>query len=197
MSLLWRSVVSVMVLVTGTLRVTDTWAAHDVPRSGGDLTGVALADGKDVTINSGKRGTVVAFMSARCPCSNAHVELLKKLSGEFKDFSFVVINANTDEPLEEARTYFRGAAFAFPVLRDEEGKLADRFKALKTPHVYLLAPDGATLYRGGMTGSVLGTPESTQYLRDALADVDAGRPVKTAEGRTLGCMITRGPAHGL
>lgn len=183
---------AIVILLCGVFLGGPALATHSTKKDVEALSGTDLADGKPVAIKAGKHGTVVTFMSARCPCSNAHVAILKKLAEEFKDFSFVVINSNSDETLEEARTYFKAADFGFPVLRDEDGKLADQFKALKTPHAYLLGTDGATLYRGGMTASAHGDASSTQYLREALVDVDAHRPVKTAEGRTLGCMITRG-----
>jgi hypothetical protein len=157
----------------------------------GAVSGRGLLDGKPVTVAPGKAGTVVAFLSAKCPCSNSHVPLLKELAKEYPEFSFVAVHANADEPPGTAVPYFQAAAFPFPVIQDEKQKLADELRAYKTPHVFVLTPDGKTAYKGGATNSADAAHASKFYLRDALADLRAGRPVKVPEGRTLGCVIAR------
>lgn len=151
------------------------------------LSGQDLFTGKPVTVKEGKKGKVVLFMSAKCPCSNAHVPALKKLAAEFPDFSFVAIHSNSDESLESAKAYFR--SFPFPVIQDEKCKLADELKALKTPHAFVIGPDDKILYKGGVTSSSSG--EGKPYLRDALADLEAGKEVRVPVGRTIGCVIAR------
>lgn len=156
------------------------------------ISGINLLTDQATDVLAGKKGTVVVFLSAKCPCSNSHVQILKKLAGEFKDFSFVAVHANADEATELSKVYFKTADFSFPVIQDNGGRLADEFKALKTPHAFLLGADGKILYKGGVTSSHNGSTADRQFLRDALIDVAAGRTVKVAEGRTLGCMISRG-----
>ncbi|MGE3683381.1 MAG: redoxin domain-containing protein [Bdellovibrionales bacterium] len=154
--------------------------------SGKDL----LAD-KSIEVKPGSKGTVLVFMSAKCPCSNNHVGVLKKLAADFKDFSFVAVHSNADESLDLSKSYFKAAELPFPVIQDEGGELADEFKALKTPHAFLLGPGGKILYKGGVTSSTHGESAERRLLRGALSDVDAGRKVRVAEGRTLGCAISR------
>lgn len=155
------------------------------------VAGRDLLTGKTVTVESGKGGTVVAFLSAKCPCSNSHVALLRELATEYPEFHFVAVHSNTDEPGTLAEPYFRAAALPFPVLEDEKDKLADEYRANKTPHVYVLTPDAKVAYRGGATDSADAARASKFYLRDALADLRAGRSVKVPEARTLGCAIAR------
>jgi hypothetical protein len=117
---------------------------------------------------------------------------VKTLAQQFKNFSFVVIHSNTDEDPENSKKYFKTADLSIPVLQDQNAKIADEFKAFKTPHVFILSPDGKTLYQGGATSSAIAQSADRQYMRDALADIEAGRPVQVPEGRTLGCVISRG-----
>jgi hypothetical protein len=145
-----------------------------------------------VEVAPGKLGTVVVFMSAKCPCSNSHVGVIKKLAAEFKDFNFVAVHSNSDESIEQAKNYFTAASLPFPVIEDRGDKLADEYRALKTPHAFLIAANGKTLFKGGVTNSHEGESAEKNYLREALADVQVGRPVKEAEARTLGCAISRG-----
>ncbi|MEQ1664121.1 MAG: redoxin domain-containing protein [Bdellovibrionales bacterium] len=155
------------------------------------IQGPDLLSGRLVDLTPGTKGSVVVFMSARCPCSDSHVEILKKLSSEYKDFSFSVIHSNADEPIELSKAYFSKKNLPFKVIQDIDGKLADHYKALKTPHAYIVDPKGNILYRGGMTSSTNGETADKQFLKDALNDISLGQPVKVAEGRTLGCIISR------
>jgi hypothetical protein len=156
------------------------------------IFGKDLFSGKNVTIESGKLGQVLIFMSAKCPCSNSHVQIIKKLSQQFSDFSFVVIHSNGDESLAEAQKYFKNADFKFGVIRDVDFKLADKFKAYKTPHSFVLDIAGNVLYKGGVTSSATADAADRIYLQEALNDISNNQPIKLAEGRTLGCAISRG-----
>jgi len=155
------------------------------------ISGTALLTGKALEVSPGKIGTVMVFLSSNCPCSNSHVPLLKKVAEDFKDFSFVAVHSNSDEPLEKSKPYFKAAQLPFPVLQDHNAKLADEYRALKTPHVFVLSPAGKVLYRGGVTSSATAAPTDTQFLREALSDITEGKPLRRSEGRTLGCVIAR------
>lgn len=140
-----------------------------------------------------KKGSVVVFLSAKCPCSNSHIVELKNLSKEFSDFEFVGVHSNGDEPA--AKAYFENIALPFRVIEDKNFALANQLKALKTPHVFVLDHDGKTLYQGGVSDSKKFERATKKYLRAALTDIHEGRAVATAEGRTLGCEISRGEKH--
>lgn len=162
-----------------------------VQSSYASVSGQALLTGKVLEVKPGKNGTVLVFLSASCPCSNNHVPVLRKLAEDFKDFSFVAIHSNADEPLEMSKNYFEAAKLPFPVLQDEKTKLADEYRAFKTPHSYVLSPEGKILYKGGVTSSASASASDKQYLRDALSDVSEGKALRVSEGRTLGCVIAR------
>ncbi len=159
------------------------------------ISGKDLLTEKTIEIAPGKKGTVIVFLSAKCPCSNSHVRIMKKLAADFNEITFVAVHSNADEGLALSRPYFKTADFPFPVIEDDKDKLADKFKALKTPHAFLISPAGKILYKGGVTSSTSGETADKHFLRDALSDVTAGRAVKVAEGRTLGCAISRGEKH--
>lgn len=164
-------------------------------KSFGAITGKDLWSQKTVQVEPAQKGTVVVFMSAKCPCSNSHVQIMKQLAADFKNFAFVVVHSNRDETQDLSQNYFKKLDLPFPVIQDEENRIADQFRALKTPHAFVLNPDGKILYKGGVTSSTNGEAADKQYLRDALNDISAGRDVKVAEGRTLGCIISRGEKH--
>lgn len=166
--------------------------AHAAPQIAA-VRGADLLSGKTVAASvDGKKGAVVVFLSAVCPCSDSHIQELASLAGEYSEFAFFAIHSNVDESDADSKTYFEKVKLPFVVIQDAGAKLADEFKASKTPHSFVLLANGDVVYRGGVSSSRHFEQAEHKYLREALADLRAGRPVKTAEGRTLGCAISRG-----
>lgn len=158
------------------------------------IEGTDLLNGENISaVGKEKKGLVVVFLSAKCPCSNSHIVELKSLFQDFPDFEFVGVHSNGNEPA--AKTYFENIALPFRVIEDKDFALANQLKALKTPHVFVLDRDGKTLYQGGVSDSKKFERATKKYLRSALTDLHDGRAVATAEGRTLGCEISRGEKH--
>ncbi|MBX3021813.1 MAG: redoxin family protein [Bdellovibrionales bacterium] len=153
------------------------------------LVGQDLMTGKAIEVSPGPKGLVAIFMSARCPCSNSHAPMVKELATRFKNFHFVAVNSNSEETVAEARTYFKN--FPIPVIRDENNKLANEFKAARTPHAFVISKDGKIAYRGGVTDSSEAQEAKQMYLKDALEALDKDDKVKVAETRSLGCAIFR------
>lgn len=157
------------------------------------ITGVELSTGKNVTVSSeNKKGLVVVFLSAKCPCSNSHVIEITNLAKEFTDFNFVAVHSNKDEPIDLTKEYFVNTKLPFAVIQDQDTKIADDFKAFKTPHAYIILADNKVAYQGGVSDSNNFAESKKKYLREALTDINDNKPVRTPEGRTLGCSISRG-----
>ncbi len=157
-----------------------------------DRSGPDVMTGKPVEVRSGSKGLVLVFLSAKCPCSNSHVGNLQEMAKEFSDFNFVGAHANTNESAELTREYFKTVNLGFPVIRDSKAKLADLYRASKTPHAFVINPEGQILYRGGVTDSKDCARSDRNFLREALVDLKADRKIRTPEARTLGCAISRG-----
>src|SRR4051794_25064838 len=62
-----------------------------------------------ISLSNAKRGTVIVFLSAKCPCSASHEPALKTLFENFqtKGFTFVGIHANADESLAVSESHFK------------------------------------------------------------------------------------------
>lgn len=178
-------------LLVMTLTVFN-WALADLSTTQA-IQGNMLLTGQKVVVNSmGKKGLVVVFMSAKCPCSNSHNAELIDLSNTYKDFNFAVVHSNLDEGQNISKPYFEKVNFPFPVIEDQKAEIADSLKAFKTPHAYVFNSDGKVLYEGGMSSSKDLSKADRKYLREALEDIQAGKVVRTPVGRTLGCFISRG-----
>ncbi len=158
-----------------------------------NLAAINLVTGQKVAVSStqGKKGLIIVFMAATCPCSNSHVDELKDLAETFKDFQFVAVHSNQDEDPLASKDYFLKLNLPFPVLQDQGAKIADQLKAFKTPHAFLFSPDGTLLYQGGVTNSADAHHADKKLLREALLSLSAGKSIADKEGRTLGCVISR------
>lgn len=144
-------------------------------------------------LRDAKIASVIVFLSARCPCSSSHEFSLKEIYQEYstKGFHFVGIHSNRDEPAKLARSHFRESMVPFPVLADRENRLANLFGALKTPHVFVVSPDGQLLYTGGVDNSRDHKKASKHFLREALTALSKGKKPTIREARALGCIIPR------
>ena len=154
----------------------------------------AAAVGSEIRIDPGtSRATVIVFISAQCPVSNAYNDRLSALFRDYsaKDVRFVFVNANQNEPASEMEAHSKSAGFPFPVLKDEGNALADRLGAQLTPEVFVFSPAGAVVYHGAIDDNKNEARVKTHATRDAIEAVLAGRPVERAELKAFGCTIKR------
>ncbi|MDQ6708595.1 MAG: redoxin domain-containing protein [Acidobacteriota bacterium] len=137
--------------------------------------------------------TVVVFLSARCPVSNAYTERMQEV---YRDYSprgvkFIFVNANQNEPAAEVLEHAKRAGFPFPVYRDVGNAAADRFGAQVTPETLVIDRSGAIRYRGAIDDSQNPARIHKQGLRLALDAVLAGKTVASPETKAFGCTIKR------
>lgn len=163
-------------------------ACSDKPFSGRDLR-----TGSIVSVNprQNAEGTVVLFLSAKCPCSRSHEPELARLAKAFPKMKFVAVNSNSDETDEASLSHFKNGDLSFPVVRDLDNKIANAFGALKTPHAFIVSPKGECWYDGGVDDTKDAAKATTHYLRAALTDLSEGREPQQKTARTLGCVIKR------
>ncbi|MFO7179303.1 MAG: thioredoxin family protein [Pseudomonadota bacterium] len=85
--------------------------------------------------------------------------------------------------------------FSYPVLLDESGAVGKLYGAERTPHMYVIDPNGVLVYRGAIDNSPDGEGESptsgtlVRYVEEAIAAVKEQRPVTTPETKAYGCTV--------
>jgi hypothetical protein len=79
------------------------------------------------------------------------------------------------------------------VLLDPQSKIARAYGATVTPHMYIIDANGVLVYKGGIdsiaSSSTSDIPKAKQYVRVALGEVLAGKPVTEASTRAYGCTL--------
>jgi hypothetical protein len=78
-------------------------------------------------------------------------------------------------------------------LLDPTGAAGKAWGAKTTPHMYIVDKAGQLVYQGGIddkpTANVADIAGATNYVKAALADLKAGRPVKVAFSKPYGCSV--------
>jgi peroxiredoxin len=82
------------------------------------------------------------------------------------------------------------------VLLDPQSRIAFAYGATVTPHMYIIDAQGVLVYKGGIdsipSSSVDDIGRAKQYVRVALDEVLAGKPVADASTRPYGCSLKYG-----
>jgi peroxiredoxin len=98
-------------------------------------------------------------------------------------------------PQANELTKTRNAAPA-AFLLDPQSKIARAYGATVTPHMYIIDASGVLVYKGGIdsipSSSQSDVPKAKQYVRVALDEVLAGKPVSEASTRPYGCTLKYG-----
>jgi thiol-disulfide isomerase/thioredoxin len=153
----------------------------------------SLDGGKLLVDPAASGATVLVFLSAVCPVSNAYTDRLNDLVGRYagKPVRFVFVNSNELESVDEVKEHARASRYPVPVYKDFNNVVADRYNARVTPETVVLDRNGIVRYRGGVDDAQNPARVKVEGLKLAIDAVLSGQPVKPTEIRTFGCTIKR------
>ena len=87
-------------------------------------------------------------------------------------------------------------AAASATLMDSDGRVGRAYGARTTPHMYLIDPAGTLVYAGAIDSKPTGNPAdiagATNYVRQALNESLAGKPISASSTRPYGCSVKYG-----
>ena len=163
-----------------------------------DLIGT---DGKAHSLASlhGEKATLVVFSCNHCPYVIMNEDRLSAAARDYADrgVGMAAINANDaaahpEDSFDEMQRRAAAKKFPFAYLRDESQAVARAYGATNTPHLFVFDADLRLAYTGSIDDdnkfNVRKKAEKL-YLRDALDDLVAGRPVRLPETHAIGCTI--------
>ncbi len=139
----------------------------------------------------------IVFLGTECPLAKLYGPRLAELAAAYEDrgVTFLGVDANSQDALTEIAAYARNAGIKFPILKDSGNVLADALGAARTPEVFVLDKDRAVRYHGRIDDRLgigyVRQQAATDFLGDALNQLLAGEPVKTASVDSVGCLIGR------
>jgi thiol-disulfide isomerase/thioredoxin len=156
-------------------------------------------DGRTYSLSDfGKsRILVVGFTCNHCPYVQAYESRLNALANEFqpKGVAFVCINANDDKAYPEdsflkMKERAKQLGFNFVYLRDEAQSTAKAFNAACTPEFYIYDESRKLKYHGRLDDNHKdASAVKATYMRDAIEDLLASKPIRIAQTSAIGCSI--------
>lgn len=166
------------------------------------ITSFSLKDaaGKSISLDTlkDKKAVVVVFLGTQCPINNLYLATLNELAKEFgPQAQFLGINSNWHDSPKVIAEHARKYAVSFPVLRDELGKVAKQFGAVRTPEAFVLDESRSIRYQGRVDDQfgidIRRTKPTRRDLAEAVREVLAGQKVTQPTTAVAGCFISRPP----
>lgn len=136
--------------------------------------------------------TVVEFFSVHCPCQAQHDERLRALASAYasQGVAFLAVDSEVGASVARDRNEAARRAYPYPILIDDQGKVARALGADYATYSVLVDADGHVLYSGGIDSDKSHLREdATPFLREAIDDALARRPMRRTEAKALGCSL--------
>jgi peroxiredoxin len=183
-----------------------TAAAYASPEIGKPAPDFSTVDSNGKTVKlSDYRGKIVVleWTNDGCPFVQKHYSSgnMQSLQKEETSRGIVWLSIVSSAPGEQgyvdgaeanALTKARNAA-PTAVLLDPEGKVGHLYDAKTTPHMFIVNTDGTLVYMGGIDDKPTSNPADVKtaknFVRAALDNVVAGKPVGQAVTRPYGCSV--------
>lgn len=182
---------------------TTALAAAEVGKPAPDFTGVD-SKGNTVKLSDFRGKTVVLeWTNHGCPYVVMHYRTnnMQALQKETTGKGIVWLSVISSAPGRQGHvagieadqlTETRGAQ-PTAVLLDPKGEIGRIYDARTTPHMYVIKPDGTLAYKGAIDDRPstrdAGVEKALNYVRNALGQMTAGKPVDPAVTRAYGCSI--------
>jgi peroxiredoxin len=99
-----------------------------------------------------KIGTVIAFLSARCPVTDAMSERINYIQEEYRHDDILWVGIGSESG-DEIREFCQKQGMIFPMYQDPDRKVRKRFGAKVTPEVFLLDSESEVVYHGAIGDS--------------------------------------------
>lgn len=138
--------------------------------------------------------TVLIFVARQCHCLSAHITRVRLLAGQFmpRGVQFLAVDSEVGTTLADVATETTYNALPFPTLLDRDAQLADAFGADYATYTVIVDHQGHVVYRGGIDSDQVELHEhAQQYVKDALEDLLAGRPVRARQRKAFGCALRK------
>jgi len=140
------------------------------------------------------RATVLIFWSANCPCVRRYQDRVEALLEQYqgKGVKVLGVSSNADETFAEVQDAASGRGIRLPIVRDEDGLLAQTLGVRSTPTVVLLDERGQARFVGWLDNErTTGEPDREPWLELALQGVLENRDGFAARTPVYGCTIAR------
>ncbi|HWB59684.1 MAG TPA: thioredoxin family protein [Chthoniobacteraceae bacterium] len=179
------------------------WAAVDINKKAPDFS-LTDTKGKTVTLSQFKgKFVVLEWTNPDCPIVHKHYDSgnMQKLQKEYtgKGVIWLAIdssaagNQGNYPPAQLEQIMKTRGASPTDILTDYSGTVGHEYGAKNTPQMFIINPAGDLIYDGAIdsieSADQSDIPKATNYVRAALDEALAGKPVTTPSTRPYGCAV--------
>ena len=175
-------------MATGTLEIGSSAAGFSLPATDGKIYSLDAFNDKKLLL--------VIFSCNHCPYVQAYEERIKQIQSDFiYDLKIAAISSNDannypEDSFEEMKKRSEQKQFNFPYLYDESQEIAKRYGATHTPEIFLFNENRELIFHGKIDDNWQDVNSvKSKYLRNAIEEYLAGKPISVPETFTIGCTI--------
>src|ERR1700736_768811 len=180
--------------------------ASDVPPVGSAAPDFSLTDAKGKTHSLSEykgKYVVLEWFNPECPFVKKHYGggNMQKLQEQYtgKGVAWLTIDSNapgtegnlSPEQAEKVASAWKTKQTA--LLLDPEGKAGRAYGAKNTPNMVIISPEGKIVYEGAIDSKAspnpADIPRPTNYVKVAVDESLAGKPVSNAQTKPYGCSV--------
>jgi peroxiredoxin len=194
------SLIAIVCLTAATL------SAAESPKVGSIAPDFKLTDPKGATHSlSDFKGkyVVLEWFNPECPFVKKHYGSgnMQKLQQEYasKGVAWMSIDSSAAgkeghlTPEAASRQIADWKMNSTTLLLDVNGKAGQAYGAKNTPHMFIINPDGRIVYEGAIDSKATANPKdiasATNYVKVALDESIAGKPVSNPNTKPYGCSV--------
>jgi peroxiredoxin len=192
-----------LTFVAAALASTIAAASTQIGQVAPDFT-LTDVSGKAVKLSDFKgKHVVLEWTNPNCPFVVKHYgsKNMQGLQSAYTDKGVVWLAVNSTSAGHV--DYFKPADFSTKMsewgskpsakLMDTDGKVGTLYGAKTTPHMYIVDPQGKLVYAGGIddkrSANPADIPSAKNFVRAALDESMAGKPVSVATSQPYGCSV--------
>ena len=145
---------------------------------------------------------VLEWTNPGCPFVQKFYDVgkMQEFQKEAKEMGAVWLTINSTSPkhkdhLSESQNvaYHKEKKMESPILIDASGEVARAYGAKRTPHCFVIDPNGVVIYQGAIDSGSRADPKeiasSTNFVLAALKEGKAGQEITKARTNPYGCTI--------
>jgi peroxiredoxin len=170
----------------------------DIPKADLRMTDVS---GNTISLEDARKqnGLLVMFSCNTCPVVIANQQRTIAISkfAQEQNIGVMLLNSNEDyrngaDSPEAMKKYAANQNYNWYYAIDKNSVLADAFGAKRTPECFLFNKSGKLVYHGAIDDNPQDEANSKrQHLKEAITEMNAGKPVSVAKTKSVGCSIKR------
>jgi peroxiredoxin len=197
------------IVITLSSFIATALFAADSPPVGSAAPDFSATDSKGQTRSLAQykgKYVVLEWFNPECPFVKKHYGPgnMQKLQEEYTSKGVVWLSVDSSAPGKEGsltpeqaeKKISEWKSKQTALLLDPDGKVGQSYGAKNTPHMFVINPEGKIVYEGAIdskaTPNPADIPSSTNYVKVALDESLAGKPVTNANTKPYGCSVKYG-----